>query len=104
MAGCSPRGDHGGRLDPSDHPETGHFRRACCSVAREPTLKPRTRDHYRRLLRARILPTFRGVPLKAVTPDQIDDWHYRMGEAAPTARAHAYGLVRTILSDAVQRR
>ncbi len=27
-----------------------------------------------------------------------------MGEAAPTARAHAYGLVRTILSDAVQRR
>jgi hypothetical protein len=44
------------------------------------------------------------VPLKAVTPDQIDDWHYRMGEAAPTARAHPYGLVRTILSDAVQRR
>jgi integrase len=67
-------------------------------------LKPRTRDHYRRLLQARILPTFRDVPLKAVTPDLIDDWHYRMGEAAPTARAHAYGLVRTILSDAVQRR
>ena len=36
--------------------------------------------------------------------DLIDDWHYRMGEGTPTARAHAYGLLRTILSDAVQRR
>lgn len=68
------------------------------------TLKPRTRAHYRRLLDARILPTFGSVPLKAVTADLVDDWHYRMGETTPTARSHAYGLLRTILADAVQRR
>lgn len=67
-------------------------------------LKPRTRYHYRGILDARILPTFGDVALKHITADLIDDWHYRMGEDTPTARAHAYGLLRTILADAVQRR
>ena len=67
-------------------------------------LKPRTRYHYRKILDARILPTFGDVALKHVTADLIDDWHYRMGNSTPTANAHAYGLTRTILSDAVQRR
>lgn len=67
-------------------------------------LKPRSRYHYRKLLDARILPTFKDVPLKHVTADLIDDWHYRQGDSTPTARAHAYGLLRAILADAVQRR
>jgi integrase len=67
-------------------------------------LKPRTRYHYRRLLDARILPTFAGIPLKHISADLIDEWHYRQGETTPTARAHAYGLLRTVLADAVQRR
>ena len=67
-------------------------------------LKPRTRYHYRKLLDAKILPTFKDVALKHVTADLIDDWHYRMGDSIPTSRAHAYGLMRTILGDAVQRR
>jgi len=67
-------------------------------------LKPRTRYHYRKLLEAKILPTFKNVALKHMTADLIDDWHYRMGESTPTSRAHAYGLLRTILGDAVQRR
>ena len=67
-------------------------------------LKPRTRYHYRKLLDAKILPTFKDVALKHVTADLIDDWHYRMGDASPTSRAHAYGLMRTILGNAVQRR
>jgi integrase len=67
-------------------------------------LKPRTRYHYRKILDARILPTFKDVALKHMSADLIDDWHYRQGDATPTARAHAYGLLRTILSDAVQRR
>lgn len=68
------------------------------------TLKPRTRYHYRGILDTRILPTFRDVALKHITADLIDDWHYRMGDATPTARSHAYGLMRTIMADAVQRR
>ena len=67
-------------------------------------LKPRTRYHYRKLLDAKILPTFKDVALKHMTADLIDDWHYRMGDTTPTLRAHAYGLLRTILGDAVQRR
>lgn len=67
-------------------------------------LKPRTRYHYRKLLDAKILPTFKNVALRHMTADLIDDWHYRMGESTPTSRAHAYGLLRTILGDAVQRR
>ena len=67
-------------------------------------LKPRTRYHYRKLLDARILPTFKDVPLKRITADLIDDWYYQQGNLTPTSRAHAYGLVRTILGDAVQRR
>lgn len=67
-------------------------------------LKPRTRYHYRKILDARILPTFEDVALKHISADLIDDWHYRQGDSTPTARTHAYGLLRTILGDAVQRR
>ena len=67
-------------------------------------LKPRTRYHYRKLLDAKILPTFRDVALKHMTADLIDDWYYRLGDTTPTSRSHAYGLLRTILGDAVQRR
>ncbi len=67
-------------------------------------LKPRTRYHYQGLLDGKILPTFRDVPLKHVTADLVDDWYYRLGDGTPTARAHSYGLLRTILGDAVQRR
>ncbi|HEU5042827.1 MAG TPA: tyrosine-type recombinase/integrase [Nocardioidaceae bacterium] len=68
------------------------------------TLKPRSRYHYRKLLDAKLLPTFKDVALKRITANLIDDWYYRLGDAAPTSRAHAYGLLRTILGDAVQRR
>lgn len=67
-------------------------------------LKPRTRDHYRRLLERLILPTFGALPLKLVTADLVEDWHYRLGDDKPTQRAHAYGLLKAILGDAVQRR
>ena len=68
------------------------------------TLKPRTRYQYRSILDARILPTFGDVAIRHISADLVDDWHYRMGQGTPTARAHAYGLLRTILADAVQRR
>jgi integrase len=68
------------------------------------TLKPRSRYHYRKMLDAKLLPTFENIALKHITADLIDDWYYRLGDAAPTSRAHAYGLLRTILGDAVQRR
>ena len=56
------------------------------------------------MLDAKLLPTFGDIALKHITADLVDDWYYRLGDSAPTARAHAYGLLRTILGDAVQRR
>lgn len=67
-------------------------------------LKPRTRAHYRSIIKQKLDPTFGDMPLKAITADDVDGWHHRLGEGTPTARSHAYGLLRTILGDAVQRR
>lgn len=64
-------------------------------------VKPRTREHYQRLLDRLILPTFATVPVKAITPDVIRSWHVRLGTDTPTQRAHAYSLLRSILHDAV---
>jgi len=64
-------------------------------------LKPKTRHEYAALLRLRLLPTFGHVPLKAITSDMVEGWHFDQGKAAPTATARAYGLLRTLLGDAV---
>lgn len=65
------------------------------------TLKPRTVEHYQRLLDRLILPTFATVPVKAITPDTVRAWHTSIGPEHPTQRAHSYSLVRSILHDAV---
>lgn len=67
-------------------------------------LSPRTRDHYRRLLDEHLLPTFGDVPLRDIEPEDVDDWHARTLVHAPTMRAHAYGLLRTIFGTATDRR
>jgi integrase len=65
------------------------------------TLKPRTREHYQALLDHHILPALGDKPLKAITPVTIRSWHAERGSKTPTMRAHAYGLLRTILGSAV---
>jgi integrase len=64
-------------------------------------LKPRTREHYQALLDRHILPTLGDKPLKAITPVAVRSWHAELGTRTPTLRAHAYGLLRSILGDAV---
>jgi integrase len=65
------------------------------------TLKPRTREHYQSLLDRQILPRLGDKPLRALTPVIIRSWHAELGIKTPTLRAHAYGLLRTILTTAV---
>lgn len=65
------------------------------------TLKPRTRDHYARLLGNQINPTFETTQLVAITPHTVRAWHTKLGSSRPTLRAHAYALLRTILGEAV---
>jgi len=62
-------------------------------------LADRTRDHYRQLLRDHLVPTFGRQALASVTPAQVRTWHSNLA-TGPTARAHAYGLLKAILATA----
>lgn len=64
-------------------------------------LKPTTRELYERLLRVRILPTLGSMRLRDITPADVRHWHAGLGTATPTARSHAYGLLRSVLATAV---
>jgi integrase len=64
-------------------------------------LKPRTREHYQKLLDHQILPELGDKPLRVITPVVIRTWYVELGSRTPTLRAHAYGLLRTILGSAV---
>jgi integrase len=63
-------------------------------------LRPRTREHYEALLADHIYPTFGTKPLVSITMDAVDRWHATTATGAPTLRAHAYSLLRTILETA----
>jgi integrase len=71
-------------------------------------LQPTTRGHYRQVLDAHIYPTFGDTAVTAITPAAVRAWHADLARPKgskvkdrPTARAHAYGLLRTILNTAV---
>jgi integrase len=65
-------------------------------------LEQTTRDHYGQLLADHIGPTFGDVPVAVITPAAVREWHAAMRQTTgPTARAHAYGLLRTICNTAV---
>ena len=65
-------------------------------------LKDRTREHYRALLDAQILPArLARLPLKDITADDVRAWYAHLDRSTPTLRAHAYGLLRTIMGTAV---
>ena len=64
-------------------------------------IKPRTRAHYQSILDGYLLPAFGARRLSAITPADVRDWHAAALPGRPTMRAHAYGLLRTILGSAV---
>jgi integrase len=63
-------------------------------------VKPRTRELYRSLLWTHITPTLGPMPLPTITPMHVKRWYSTLS-TGPTAKANAYGLLRTILGDAV---
>jgi len=70
---------------------------------------PRPASHHPRPLPAEhIYPTFGDIAVTAITLAAFRTWHADLARAKgskvkdrPTARAHAYGLLRTILNTAV---
>jgi integrase len=68
----------------------------------ERDLAARTREHYAQILRDHIEPTFGAVALADITKPDVTTWHARLaGTTGPTARAQAYGLLRTLMATAV---
>jgi integrase len=64
-------------------------------------LKDRTREHYRKLLDQRLLKApFAKLPLASIRSEDVRTWHAKFGANTPTMRAHAYGLLRTIMATA----
>ncbi len=67
----------------------------------ERDLRPRTHDHYQRLVDRQIRPTFGAVAVKDITPESVRRWHSTTAASTPTLRAHAYAVLRTIMNTAV---
>ncbi|WP_363321243.1 hypothetical protein [Nocardioides sp.] len=66
------------------------------------TLEARTRAHYRSLLDKQLLPQFATLPLRHLTPDLVCQWYATTAVDGPTLRSHVYGLLGTILGQAVR--
>jgi integrase len=65
-------------------------------------LSASTRLLYRLTLDNQILRDLGAVPVPAITPVMVRDWHASLrSTTGPTQRAHAYSLLRTILNAAV---
>ena len=64
-------------------------------------LKPRTRFEYAALLEQVILPGIGDVPLDKLTPTTVRNWYATLDPKTPTRRAHAYSLLRSIMTTAV---
>lgn len=88
-------------LPPTTPKATPITLRACADAwlsGRE--LADRTREHYEQLLRDHIYPRLGDTPVTAIAPAAVRTWHADL-TTGPTARAHTYGLLRTILNTAV---
>jgi integrase len=64
-------------------------------------LRPATVALYEKLLRLAILPTWAERPLADITAAEITAWYSGM-HATPTQQANSYGLVKSILKEAVE--
>jgi integrase len=93
-----PNQDHDPEI-PARAPDFGDYA-ASWLAGRD--LSPSTRLLYENTLRKQLLPAFEDVPLSAITPAMVRDWHAKLRtQTGPTQRASAYSLLRTILGTAV---
>ncbi|MBB3752392.1 integrase [Mycolicibacterium sp. BK634] len=63
-------------------------------------LATRTREHYEDLLEDHINPTFGTLPVVDITIETVDRWYATTCPNAPTMKAHAYSLLKSILETA----
>ncbi len=74
-------------------------------LAHRSTIRPRTRELYESLLRNHVLPVLGAVPLAALTPRLVRQWHARLIDGASIGAvtvAKTYRLLRTVLTTAIE--
>lgn len=65
-------------------------------------LEDRTREHYEQLLRDHVYPRFGNVPVPEIGAAAVRTWHADLRtRTGPTARSHAYSLLRTVMNTAI---
>ena len=65
-------------------------------------LEDRTREHYAQLLRDHVYPTFGETLVPGIGPADVRTWYADLNaRTGPTARAHAYDLLRSVMKTAV---
>jgi integrase len=98
--------DRGAWRDPDNQPERITFGAYAArwlahrQVAGRP-IKPRTRSHYQDILDHHLLETFGSKLVAAIKPKDVREWYAATLTDRPTMRAHAYSLLRTIMTSAV---
>lgn len=89
--------------EPSDPGRAPRFADFAETWLTQRDLKPRTREHYRKLLDQRLLPHWGGRRLTTITPGEVEAWYATLDPSTPTMRAHTYALLRTIMHAAWRR-
>lgn len=63
-------------------------------------LRPSTRSSYQTAIQRHLNPTFGDTPMDAITAEMVRHWFASYGDRTPTARAHAYQVLSSIMADA----
>jgi integrase len=64
-------------------------------------IKARTRAHYQDILDQHLVPAFGDRQLATITAAEVREWHAAALTDRPTMRSHAYSLLRSIFTSAV---
>jgi integrase len=91
-------------LEPAEHVAFGAYAArwlANRQVAGRRPIKARTREHYQQILDDHLLDTFGNRQLAAIKPKDVRAWYADTLTDHPTMRSHAYSLLRTIFTSAV---
>lgn len=101
LSGQARKISAGDWVPPTETPVQGvrfeEFARGSLSRRR---LRPGTVALYDRLLRLEILPVFGAHGVRDISAVEVADWYHAMSER-PTQQANAYGLLKSLLRDAV---
>ena len=71
-------------------------------LGRRKALTPRTQAEYRRVLKSFTEAPLGALTLDLVTSEAVEAWYGDLDASKPTAQAHAYALLKTVLQDVVK--